>query len=31
MEESDSHQLGEERFASEIAAILYRLAHAKKF
>jgi len=31
MEESDSHQLGEERFASEIAAILYRLAHANQF
>jgi len=31
IEESDSHQLGEERFASEIAAILYRLAHANQF
>ena len=31
MEETDWHRLGEERFAAEIAAILYRLAHANKF
>lgn len=31
MEETDWHRLGEERFAAEIAATLYRLAHANKF
>jgi len=31
MEETDWHQLGEERFTSEIAAALYRLAHANRF
>jgi len=31
MEETDWHRLGEERFAVEIAATLYRLAHANKF
>jgi protein required for attachment to host cells len=31
MEETDWHQLGEERFASEIARMLYTLAHANKF
>ena len=31
MEETDWHQLGEERFASEIARVLYTLAHANKF
>ena len=31
MEETDWHQLGEERFAADIADILYRLAHANKF
>lgn len=31
MEGTDWHRLGEERFAAEIAAILYRLAHANKF
>jgi protein required for attachment to host cells len=31
MEETDWHRLGEERFATEIAATLYRLAHANKF
>jgi protein required for attachment to host cells len=31
MEETDWHQLAEERFASEIAAALYRSAHANEF
>lgn len=31
MEETDWHQLGEERFAADIADTLYRLAHANKF
>ena len=31
MEETDWHQLGEERFVSEVARRLYVLAHAKKF
>ena len=31
MEETDWHRLGEERFAADIAAILYRLAHANKY
>jgi len=31
LEETDWHRLGEERFAAEIAATLYRLAHANKF
>jgi protein required for attachment to host cells len=31
MEETDWHQLGEERFAADIANTLYRLAHANKF
>lgn len=31
MEQTDWHRVGEERFAAEIAAILYRLAHANKF
>jgi protein required for attachment to host cells len=31
MEETDWHQLGEERFVTEIARTLYTLAHAKKF
>src|SRR5205814_7909050 len=31
MEETDWHRLGEERFAAELAATLYRLAHANKF
>lgn len=31
MEETDWHRLGEERFAAEIAAMLYRLAHANKY
>lgn len=31
MEQTDWHRLGEERFAVEIAATLYRLAHANKF
>ena len=31
MEQTDWHRLGEERFAAEIAAIIYRLAHANKF
>jgi protein required for attachment to host cells len=31
MEETDWHQLGEDRFAVDIADILYRLAHANKF
>jgi protein required for attachment to host cells len=31
MEETDWHQLGEERFAGEIAAVLYRLAHANRY
>lgn len=31
MEETDWHQLGEERFAADIADMLYRLAHANKF
>lgn len=31
MEQTDWHRLGEERFAAEIAAILYRLAHANTF
>ncbi|MBA3252840.1 MAG: host attachment family protein [Pseudomonadota bacterium] len=31
MEETDWHQLGEDRFAVDIAGILYRLAHANKF
>jgi protein required for attachment to host cells len=31
MGETDWHRLGEDRFASEIAASLYRLAHANHF
>ena len=31
MEETDWHQLGEERFTADIADIVYRLAHANKF
>ncbi|MGH6608972.1 MAG: host attachment family protein [Burkholderiaceae bacterium] len=31
MEEVDWHQLGEDRFASQIAQALYKLAHANKF
>ncbi len=31
MEETDWHRLGEERFAAEIATVLYRRAHANKF
>lgn len=31
LEETDWHQLGEERFAADIASTLYRLAHANKF
>jgi protein required for attachment to host cells len=31
LEETDWHQLGEERFASEIARRLYMLAHANQF
>ena len=31
MEETDWHQLGEDRFAVDIADTLYRLAHANKF
>lgn len=31
MEETDWHQLGEDRFAADIADTLYRLAHANKF
>ena len=31
MEETDWHRLGEERFAVETAAILYRLAHANQY
>ncbi len=31
MEETDWHRLGEERFATEIADTLYRLAHANRF
>lgn len=31
MEPTDWHQLGEERFAADIANTLYRLAHANKF
>jgi protein required for attachment to host cells len=31
MDETDWHQLGEERFAVDIANILYRLAHANQF
>jgi len=31
MEETDWHQLGEDRFAADIADTLYRLAHANQF
>lgn len=31
MDETDWHQLGEDRFAADVADILYRLAHASKF
>ena len=31
LEETDWHQLGEERFAADVASTLYRLAHANKF
>ena len=31
LEETDWHQLGEARFAAEIAAALYRLAHANQY
>jgi protein required for attachment to host cells len=31
MEETDWHQLGEERFTADIADTLYRLAHANQF
>jgi protein required for attachment to host cells len=31
VKETDWHQLGEERFVSEVARRLYMLAHAKKF
>ena len=31
MQETDWHQLGEDRFASQIAQTLYTLAHANKF
>lgn len=31
LEETDWHQLAEDRFASEIASTLYRLAHAEQF
>lgn len=31
MEETDWHELAEERFAAEIAEVLYRHAHAKHF
>ena len=31
MEETDWHQLGEERFTADVADTLYRLAHANQF
>jgi protein required for attachment to host cells len=31
VEDTDWHQLGEDRFAAEIADALYRLAHAQRF